>query len=100
MARRTRVVDQELVQAAVRAIEDDLIAGRIGAEEARDRIVECRRSMTNRDLWNASAGRAGSPRRTGRADLRHAVIGVVGLLVMVAVGVWLVTWLLAQAPTG
>jgi len=94
------MADPEQIRAAVQAIEADLNAGRIGPDEAHRRILACGRAVTSRDLWKASAGRAGSPRRSDWADIRRTVIGLVGLLVMVALGIWLVTWLLAQAPTG
>jgi hypothetical protein len=84
------------IRSAVAALEAAHAAGGIGAKEASKRINDCRRAVTPRDLWKASGHRAGSRRRSDWSDIRSTVFGLVSLLVMMALGVWLVTWALAQ----
>lgn len=71
-------------------------AGRLGAAEAGRRINACRRAVTPRDLWKASGHRAGSRRRSDWPEIRGTVFGLTSLLIMMVLGVWLVTWALAQ----
>ena len=84
------------IRAAVTALEAELSADRIGAAEATRRINDCRRAVTPRDLWKASGGRAGSRRRSDWAEIRRTVFGLTSLLIMLLLGMWLVTWTLAQ----
>ncbi|MBA3420109.1 MAG: hypothetical protein H0U09_15675 [Geodermatophilaceae bacterium] len=42
--------------------------------------------MTQRDLWKASGGRAGSPKRSDWKDIRGAVYGLLFLLALAVVG--------------
>lgn len=97
---RMRLVGQEEIRAALRAIEDEVSAGRMSDQEAARRMDRCRRAVTTRDLWKASGGRAGDRHRSNWADLRGTIVGLTALLLMIVLGVWLVTRLLAQAPTG
>jgi hypothetical protein len=84
------------IRAAVAALEEAHAAGRIGDKEVARRINDCRRAVTPRDLWKASGHRGGNRRRSDWADIRSTVFGLVSLLIMLALGVWLVTWVLAQ----
>lgn len=47
--------------------------------------------MTRRDLYTASGGRAGSPKRSDWKDIRGAVYGLLFLLALAIVGVYFVT---------
>jgi hypothetical protein len=99
MARRKKSPDLVAladIRAAVAALEADLAAGRIGAEEAARRINNCRRAVTPRELWRASGHRAGSRRRSDWAEIRSMVFNLTALVIMLVLGVWLVTWALAQ----
>ncbi|HVQ96815.1 MAG TPA: hypothetical protein VMU51_37715 [Mycobacteriales bacterium] len=93
--RRDQVTLTE-IRAAVAMLEAEHAAGRMGAKEVSRRINNCRKAVTPRDLWKASGHRAGNRHRSDWADIRSTVFGLVSLLVMIALGVWLVTWTLAQ----
>jgi hypothetical protein len=84
------------IRAAVAALEEAHAAGQIGEKEVARRINDCRRAVTPRDLWKASGHRGGHRRRSDWADIRSTVFGLTTLLIMIALGVWLVTWTLAQ----
>jgi hypothetical protein len=94
------LITQAEIRAAVAALEGDRAAGRLTERETARRINDCRRAVTPRDLWKASGGRAGSRRRSDWADIRRTVFGLGSLLIMIALGVWLVTWVvgLEQYP--
>ena len=94
MAERQQMVSLEQVRAAVAAVEQQGAAGRMSEREVTRRVNDCRRAVTPRDLWRASGGLAGSRRRSDWADLRKTAFGLLGLLIMMALGVWLVTWTL------
>ena len=96
MPRVPDMVEHEQILAAVRAIEADLAAGRIGSAEATRRINRCRRAVTPRDLWKASGRRAGSRRRSDWSDIRTAVFGMVSLLLLLLLGMWMVTEVIAS----
>ncbi|HEY9473825.1 MAG TPA: hypothetical protein VIS06_08235 [Mycobacteriales bacterium] len=96
MPRVPDMVEHEQILAAVRAIEADLTAGRIGSAEATRRINRCRRAVTPRDLWKASGRRAGSRRRSDWSDIRTAVFGMVSLLLLLLLGMWMVTRVIAS----
>jgi hypothetical protein len=98
MRRRNKRTDQVVltdIRAAVAALEAEHAAGRIGDGEAGRRINNCRRAVTPRDLWKASGHRAGSRHRSDWADIRKTAFGLISLLIMMALGVWLVTWSLS-----
>jgi hypothetical protein len=95
MARRKKRPDLVCltdIRAAVAALEAEHTAGRMGDREASRRINSCRQAVTPRDLWKASGHRAGDRRRSDWADIRHTAFGLVCLAIMLALGVWLVTW--------
>jgi hypothetical protein len=99
MARRNKnpdLIGLDAIRAAVAELEAELAAGRIRGEEATKRINACRRAVTPRDLWKASGHRAGSRRRSDWREIRSTAFNLGGLLLMLVVGVWLVTWTLAQ----
>jgi hypothetical protein len=91
-----RMVELEDIRAAVAALEVECAAGRMSDAETARRVNQCRRAVTPRDLWKASGKRAGARRRSDWADIRRAVTGIAAVLIMCALGVWLVTWTLAQ----
>ena len=92
MQRRLEMVSQEQVWAAVAAIEEKHDLGEIDRAAADRRINDCRRAVTPRDLYRASGGLAGDRRRQDWFENLHAVAGWLTLLVLMALGTWLVTW--------
>lgn len=92
------MVERTEIQAAVQAIEEAQRAGKMNHAEATRRITDCRRTVTPRDLWKASGGRAGSRRRSDWFDIRRLVFGLAALLALIALGIWMVTWIVSQSP--
>ena len=90
------LIGLDAIRAAVAALEAELAAGRMGEKETAKRINACRRAVTPRDLWKASGHRAGSRRRSDWREIRSLVFNLSALVVMLVLGVWLVTWALAQ----
>lgn len=88
------LVTVEEIRAAVTALEQERAAGRISDQDTARRVNDCRRAVTPRDLWKASGGLGGAPRRSDWDDIRRTTVGLLSLLVMIAFGVWLVTWAL------
>jgi len=91
MATKTILVDLADIHSAVQALEADAERGAISEAEARKRISESKRSVTPRELWKASGGRAGVRKRSDWHDIRKTVFGVMFLIVLAALGVWVVT---------
>lgn len=91
MTSKTVLVELDDIRAAVRALEDEAAAGTLSQEEAHRRINDSKRAVTPRDLYRASGGRAGSRRRSDWYDIRRTAFAAVLLLVLAAVGVWVVT---------
>jgi len=91
MATKTVLVDLAAIHHAVEALEADAERGTIPEAEARKRINDSKRAVTPRELWKASGGRAGSSKRSDWQDIRKTVFGATFLLVLAAVGVWIVT---------
>lgn len=94
---RLELVSQDQVWAAVAAIEEKHAAGEISRADADRRINDCRRSNTPRDLYKASGGLAGRRRRQDWGENAKAVYGLLFLLVLMALGTWLVTWAMGLA---
>ncbi len=90
--RQLEMVSREQVRAAVVVLEQQRAAGRLGDVEVSRRVNDCRRAVTPRDLWKASGGMAGDRRRQDWWDIRRTVAGLLFILVMAALGMWLVTW--------
>lgn len=97
MQDRLQLVSAEQVWAAVAAIEDKYAVGEISRADADRRINDCRRAVTPRDLYKASGGLVGERRRQDWAENGRAVAGLLILLVLMALGTWLVTWALGLA---
>ncbi|MBA3410341.1 MAG: hypothetical protein H0U15_05750 [Geodermatophilaceae bacterium] len=91
MATKTGLVELSDIHTAVSALEDDAERGTISAAEASKRINDSRRAVTPRELWKASGGRAGARKRSDWGDIRKTVFGAGFLMVLAAVGVWIVT---------
>lgn len=91
IATKTVLVELADIRAAVSALQDDAAGGKIAAEEARRRINDSRRAVTPRDLWKASGGRAGARQRSDWFDIRNTVLSAIFLLVLAALGMWIVT---------
>lgn len=91
MATKTQLVALSDIHAAVSALEDDAGRGRISTDEASKRINDSKRAVTPRELWKASGGRAGAKKRSDWQDIRNTAFGVAFLLVLAAIGVWIVT---------
>lgn len=91
MATKTVLVDLDDIHAAVTALESDAAAGTLSVDEAAKRINDSKRAVTPRELWKASGGRAGERKRSDWHDIRNTVFGVSLMLVLAAVGVWVVT---------
>ncbi len=88
------------IRKAVAALEADEAVGRLGAAETTRRVNDCRRSVTRRDLWKASGGRGGNPKRSNWKDVRGAVYGLIFLLVLALVGVYLITLVIGRYVGG
>lgn len=91
MATKSVLVDLDDIHAAVDALEADAAAGRLPDAEAARRINDSKRAVTPRELWKASGGRAGAKKRSDWYDIRKTVFGVSLMLVLAALGVWIVT---------
>lgn len=91
MSTKTVLVDLDDIRSAVHALEADAERGTISADEARRRINESRRAVTPRELYKASAGRAGARRRSDWYDIRRTFFAAIFLLVLAALGMWVVT---------
>lgn len=87
------------IRVAVAMLERECAAGRMSDQETARRVNNCRRAVTPRDLWKATGGRAGSRRRSDWGDLGRTAFSLVSLLVMIALGVWLVTLAVGFALT-
>jgi hypothetical protein len=91
VANKTVLVDLSDIHSAVAALEADAQRGAISVAEARKRISDSKRAVTPRELWKASGGRAGARKRSDWPDIRRTVFGATFLLVLAALGVWVVT---------
>jgi hypothetical protein len=90
--RQPQLVTRDQIRTAIGLLEQRRAAGELSEAELTRRINECRRSVTPRDLWKASGGLAGDRRRSDWWDIRRTVGGLLLLLVLAALGMWLVTW--------
>ena len=90
--RQPQLVTRDQIRTAIGLLEQRRAAGELSEAEVEWRINECRRSVTPRDLWKASGGLAGDRRRSDWWDIRRTVGGLLLLLVLAALGMWLVTW--------
>jgi hypothetical protein len=95
-ARQTVFVEKSEIREAIAAIDADVAAGKLSAAEAGRRTRDCWRAVTPRDLWKASDGRAGVAKRQDWWDIRRTVYSAIFILILCALGMWLVTWTLAQ----
>lgn len=86
------MVDLSDIHRAVSKLEAEAASGVISPAEASSRINAAERAVTPRELWRASGGRAGARKRSDWPDIRKTVLGIILLLVLVAVGVWIVTY--------
>ncbi len=91
MPNKTALVDLTEIHTAVRVLEEAAQRGAMPADEAARRINASRRAVTPRELWKASGGRAGAKRRSDWPDIGKTAFGAIFLLVLAAVGVWIVT---------
>lgn len=89
--RAVELVSPDDVRSAVDALEFDELTGNISPAEASRRISRVRRAVTPRELWKASGGRAGAKPRQDWWDIRKTVVGILFLLVLAALGMWVVT---------
>lgn len=90
--RQPQLVTQEQIRAAIGALEQRRAAGRISEPAVARRINDCRRAVTPHDLWKASGGLAGDRHRGDWWDIRRTVASLIFILVLAALGMWLVTW--------
>lgn len=90
--RQPEMVTREQIQAAVGLLEQRRSAGLLTEAQVARQVNDCRRAVTPRDLWKASGGLAGDRRRQDWWDIRRAVAGLLFILVLAALGMWLVTW--------
>jgi hypothetical protein len=94
--RQPVLVEKAAIRAAVAVLDADVAAGKLSEAEAIRRGGECWRAVTPRDLWKASGGRGGEAKRQDWWDIRRTVYASLFILILCALGVWLVTWSLAQ----
>jgi hypothetical protein len=90
--RQPELVTRDQVRDAIGLLEQRRAAGELSEAEVTRRVNECRRAVTPRDLWKASGGLAGDRRRQDWWDIRRTVAGLLFILVLAALGMWLVTW--------
>jgi len=91
LATKTVLVDLSDIHSAVQALEADVERGTISEAEARKRVSDSKRAVTPRELWKASGGRAGDRKRSDWYDIRKTVFAATFLIVLAALGVWIVT---------
>jgi hypothetical protein len=93
-------VELEEIRAAVKALKASEADGKLSSAETTRRINDCRRAVTQRDLWKASGGPAGSPKRSDWKDIRGAVYGLLFLLALAVVGVYFITVVIGEYVGG
>lgn len=91
MATKTALVELSDIHTAVSALQADAERGTISTDEAGRRINASKRAVTPRELWKASGGRAGAKKRSDWQDIRKTVFAAIFLLVLAALGMWIVT---------
>jgi uncharacterized membrane protein len=87
---------------AHRLLKDAVTAGQLDEAEYRRRLGRVYASVTQRDLWKASGHRAGSPKRSDRADIMRAVrlqLAIVVFAVVMMMVILLGTILYQQGGT-
>lgn len=91
MTTKAALVELSDIHSAVSALQRDAERGKISTVEARKRISDSKKAVTPRELWKASGGRAGANTRSDWPDIRRTAFGVIFLVVLAALGVWIVT---------
>ena len=90
--RQQELVTPEQIREAVELLEARRAGGEISEADVTRRINDCRRSITPHDLWKASGGLLGDRHRGDWPEVRRDVAGLLLVLVLAALGMWLVTW--------
>jgi hypothetical protein len=86
------VVSLDDKRAAERVLLDAVRTGELSEGEYHHAIGLVRRAVTPRDLWKATGGRAGSPKRADRAELGRAIRLQVAVVIFAILGMLLVLW--------
>ncbi len=71
--RRPAIISLEDQRRAERLLKEAYARGELGRDECSRRMGLVYKAVTPRDLWKASGHRAGSPKRSNRAELWRAV---------------------------
>ena len=85
-----RLISLDEKHQAHRKLQQALAAGELDEAEYKSRLGRVYQAVTPRDLWKASGHRAGSPKRSDRAELWRAArlqiaIVVFAVLIMIVV---------------
>jgi hypothetical protein len=86
------LVTLEEIWAAEAALRRAAADGELREAELARRITAVKRSTTPRELWKASGGRAGSPRRSDLPQLRNATLAVIAAVIFSFVAMVFVLW--------
>ncbi len=84
--RRPELISLEDQRRAERLLKEAFAKGELGRDECSRRMGLVYNAVTPRDLWKASGHRAGSPKRSDRAELWRAVrlqVAIVGFAILI-----------------
>lgn len=79
-------------RAAERILLDAMRAGELQDNDYHDAVDRVRHAVTPRDLWKATGGRAGSPKRADRAELEKAIRLQVAIVIFAILAMLVVLW--------
>jgi uncharacterized membrane protein len=100
--RRPEILSLEDQRRAERLLKEAFARGELDKDECSRRMGLVYRAVTPRDLWKASGHRAGSPKRSDRAELWRAVrlqIAIVAFAIVIMVVIVLGTIIYQQGGT-
>lgn len=94
------MVTEHEQRAAVALLRASAAAGELRADDAAKREAAVWQAVTPRDLWRATGGRAGSPRRADRREWGKAIVVTISVWVFAAVAMALIILILQAADIG
>jgi hypothetical protein len=86
------IVSEADQRAAIAALQQAARSGELDSDELARRTAGVWQCNTPRDLWRATGGRAGSPKRSDIKEIRHALLAMLFLIAFAIAGAALVTW--------
>ena len=86
------MVSLEDKRAAEQIMLEALRAGEVSEDDYHRAVGLVRQAVTPRDVWKATGGRAGSPKRADRAELGKAIRLQVAVVIFAILAMLLVLW--------